>query len=490
MFDSKPEIYIDNFDFNVDAGVEESLTAYQPPQESGYITPNEYYLIEDCKNLSKEDAYLDISIIGLGYVGSVSCACFSSLGHNVIGVDPDTSKVNSIGNGFSPIVEPQLDELLNDAHISGKLTATTNIESAILSSNITLISVGTPSKEDGGCDLRYLKAATADIGRALAKKDSYHVVVFRSTVPPTTTTKILIPLLEKSSGKKSGADFGICFNPEFLRESTAIDDFYHPPKTVMGTIDKRSIQVANRLYQDVDGGIIETSIEAAEFVKYIDNTWHALKVSFGNEVGRICKAMDVDSHEVMNIFLKDTKLNISPYYLKPGFAFGGSCLPKDTRGIVSMAEELDVHIPIIEHINQSNSFHIEHTMEMIDSLDTTTVGIVGLTFKSDTDDLRESPSIKLLINLLNKGYKVQFYDPSIQSDKMLDVDPVLNKRLNRARCNSITELEQNAKALVITHNKKYTRDILKLASEDTHIIDVIHLPKKMSQSKNYHGLCW
>jgi len=485
MLDPKQNDYIESGSYYLD----ENLSSYQPPQESSYTSTREHCIIENANSV-EDSAYLDISIIGLGYVGSVSCACFSSLGHQVIGVDPDMDKVNSISNGFSPIVEPQLEELLGEAHINGVLSATSNIEFAILSSNITLVSVGTPSKKDGACDLTYLKAATTEIGQALAKKDTYHVIVFRSTVPPTTTTKILIPLLEKSSGKRCGNDFGVCFNPEFLRESTAIDDFYHPPKTVIGTFDKRSIQVASKLYQDVEGGVIETSIEAAEFVKYIDNTWHALKVSFGNEVGRICKAMHVDSHDVMNIFLKDTKLNISPYYLKPGFAFGGSCLPKDTRGIVNMAEQLDVHIPIIEHINQSNSFHIDHTIELIDQIAVSTIGIVGLTFKSDTDDLRESPSIKLLINLLDKGYKVQFYDPSIQSDKKLDADPALNAKLNSARCNSIEELERNAQALVITHNKKYTQDILNISSKDKHIIDVIHLPKKMTQSKNYHGLCW
>ena len=486
MLDPKQNDYIESDSLYAD----EHLTNYQSPLESNYVTTTDNCIIEKANKAYQDSKYLDISIIGLGYVGSVSCACFSNLGHQVIGVDPDVSKVNAIGNGFSPIVEPQLDELLSEADTSRKLKATTNIESAILSSNITLVSVGTPSKNDGGCDLTYLKASTVEIGNALTKKNSYHVIVFRSTVPPTTTMKILIPLLEKVSGKQCGCDFGVCFNPEFLRESTAIDDFYHPPKTVIGTFDKRSMQVASKLYQDVEGGIIETSIEAAESVKYIDNTWHALKVSFGNEVGRICKAMDVDSHEVMNIFLKDTKLNISPYYLKPGFAFGGSCLPKDTRGIVNMAAQLNVNIPIIEHINQSNSFHIEHTIALIDQLAVTKIGIVGLTFKADTDDLRESPSIELLINLLDKGYQVQFYDPSIQTDKMLVTDLDLNKRLNVARCNSISDLEKNSQALVITHNKEYTKEIINMTSKEKHIIDVIHLPQSMVQNKRYHGLCW
>ncbi len=486
MFNEKPDNNIDNDCYSL----KENETCDQPPQESNYLTTSQRILNNDTEDTLNDITHLNISIIGLGYVGSVSCACFSSLGHRVIGVDPDVEKVKSISQGNSPIVEPQLDSLLTRAHNNGKLDATADIEFAVLATDITLVSVGTPSKPDGGCDLRYLTAATVEIGNALTKKDSYHVIVFRSTVPPTTTTNILIPLLEKTTGKKCGRDFGVCFNPEFLRESTAIDDFYHPPKTVIGAFDKKSLNFASRLYQDIEGGVIETSLEAAEFVKYIDNTWHALKVSFGNEVGRICKAMDVDSHEVMNIFVKDTKLNISPYYLMPGFAFGGSCLPKDTRGIVSMADELNVDIPIIEHINQSNGFHINHTLGLIDSLAVSTIGIVGLTFKSDTDDLRESPSIKLLINLLDKGYNVQFYDPSITTDKLLDTDPELNKKLNLSRCNSITELETNAQALVITHNKKYSQDIINIANKDKPIIDVIHLPEHMVANKNYHGLCW
>jgi len=486
MFNEKTDNNIVNDRYSL----QENQVCDQPPQESSYITTSQRILSNDTEETLNNITHSNISIIGLGYVGSVSCACFSSLGHRVIGVDPDLEKVKSISRGISPIVEPHLETLLTSAHNNGRLKATADIEFAVLATDITLVSVGTPSKADGGCDLRYLKAATTEIGNALIKKDSYHVIVFRSTVPPTTTTKILIPLLEKTTGKKCGRDFGVCFNPEFLRESTAIADFYHPPKTVIGFYDQKSLNVASRLYQDIEGGVIETSLEAAEFVKYIDNTWHALKVSFGNEVGRICKAMDVDSHEVMNIFVKDTKLNISPYYLMPGFAFGGSCLPKDTRGIVSMADELNVNIPIIEHINQSNGFHINHTIELIDNLAVSSVGIVGLTFKSDTDDLRESPSIKLLINLLDKGYNVQFYDPSITSDKLLDADPELNEKLNLSRCNSIAELETNAQALVITHNKKYSQDIINIADEDKPIIDVIHLPEHIVANKNYHGLCW
>ena len=459
--------------------------------KKGLLTINESNLLNKSKDKIKINSKrLEISIIGLGYVGSVSCACFSSLGHQVIGVDPDTNKVDAIAAGNSPIIEPNLGSLLERAYDSKNLTATSNIENAISSSNITLVSVGTPSNKDGSCDLSYLKNATKQIAQSLAKKHHYHLIVFRSTVPPTTTKNILIPILEQYSSKKLGQDFGVCFNPEFLREGTAIDDFYHPPKTVIGAIDDKSAAYASRLYQCVDKNIIITSIEAAEFVKYIDNTWHALKVSFANEVGRLCKAMHVDSHEVMNMFLKDEKLNISPNYLKPGFAFGGSCLPKDTRGIVNMAKQKQVNIPIIKHINQSNYFHIEHTIQLINNLAVSHVGIVGLTFKSDTGDLRESPSLELLKRLLTAGYSVQFYDPNIHSFQVLDIDSNMNKKLNEARCNNVIELVKNNHAIVITHKKNYTEQIVRMSSPDKHIIDVVHLKKSIRNRANYHGLCW
>lgn len=445
---------------------------------------------ENDHTTNKAIEHLKISIIGLGYVGSVSCACFSSLGHQVIGVDPDQTKVNAIKKGLSPIIEPKLDSLLEQAHTNKKLQATTHINKAILTTDITLISVGTPSNKDGSCDLRYLKKATQQVAQSLAQKSTYHLIVFRSTIPPTTTKNILIPILKRYSNKQLGTDFGVCFNPEFLRESTAIDDFYHPPKTVIGAIDDKSAQHASKLYHAIDKNIIITSIEAAEFVKYIDNTWHALKVSFANEVGRLCKSMEVDSHEVMNIFLQDEKLNISPYYLKPGFAFGGSCLPKDTRGIVHMAEQNHVEIPIIKHINQSNAFHIEHTVNLINQLNVLRIGIVGLTFKSDTDDLRESPSLALLKKLLIAGYLVQFYDPHIHSDQILDTEPSMNQLLNEARCDNVTELVNNNQAIVLTHKKNYTKQIARMRSTDKHIIDVVHLENNLPKKANYHGLCW
>ncbi|MCJ8320629.1 MAG: nucleotide sugar dehydrogenase [Colwellia sp.] len=453
------------------------------------VYEDQFEQVSESINLAKNET-LNLSIIGLGYVGAVSCACFTSLGHTVIGVDQDISKVNAIRAGKSPIVEKDLGLLLSKAHQLQQLDATNDINEAIMSSDVTLISVGTPSNKDGSCNLDFLKSATQQMAAALSQKNQYHLFVFRSTVPPTTTKDIMIPILESYSNKKCGIDFGVCFNPEFLRESTAVDDFYHPPKTVIGAIDKKSAELAAKLYNNVEGDVIHTSLEAAEFVKYIDNTWHALKVSFGNEVGRICKAMAVDSHEVMNIFLQDHKLNISPNYLKPGFAFGGSCLPKDTRSIVYMAEQLNVALPIIGKINKSNQCHITHTVEMINQLAVSKVGIVGITFKSETDDLRESPSIELLKRLLKQGYQVQFYDPYIQEGQCLDVDDDINRKLLKAKCNSIDELVDNNHALVITHKEEYTKNLVKETLANKHIIDVVHLSENESRSEYYHGLCW
>lgn len=431
-----------------------------------------------------------LSILGLGYVGAVSSACFSRQGHQVIGVDPDASKVQQINLAQSPIVEAGLTDLLSAGREQGRLFATRYCHEAILESDVTLVSVGTPSDAQGGCDLRYLKEATANIGAALKQKSAFHVVIFRSTVPPRTTRDELIPILEAESGKVCGEGFSVCFNPEFLRESTAVDDFFHPPKTVMGATDAAGLRVARLLYSDMPGEYIETSLEAAEFVKYIDNTWHALKVSFANEVGRLCKASGVDSHDVMDIFLADTKLNISPYYLKPGFAFGGSCLPKDTRGISHLARQLNVDIPIIQHINDSNHEHIDHATRLIDDLDVAAVGLVGVTFKPDTDDLRESPLLILIKKLWQRGMDVRFFDPCVHSKSVLDRDPELNQRLLACRCDSVEELAEQSQALVLGHNTDYAQRVLKLAAEDIHIIDLVRVSKPMASCENYQGVCW
>jgi GDP-mannose 6-dehydrogenase len=429
-----------------------------------------------------------LSILGLGYVGAVSTACFSDRGHRVIGVDPNEEKVSTLNLGQSPIVEAGLGDLLFKGINNGSLIAISDTVEAVKQTDITLVSVGTPTGSDGVCQLDYLKVASEQIGEALRSKDGYHLIVYRSTVPPKTTCDVMIPILEKSSGKQSGKDFGVCFNPEFLRESTAIEDFYAPPKTVIGAIDQRSSDYAATLYEGIEGEMIHTSIEAAEFVKYIDNTWHALKVTFGNEVGRLCQSMDVDGHTVMDIFVKDTKLNLSPYYLKPGFAFGGSCLPKDTRGITHLAEQQGIDIPLINNIIASNDQHIAHALKLIKKANVNRVGIVGLTFKADTDDLRESPSVELMQQLHDGGHEVSYYDPNVNPERLLLAG--MSTDLSHSQCRDILVLIRTTDLLVITHKSAYAQKIAKVAKQHIPVIDLVGLDDDFKGTDNYQGICW
>lgn len=296
-----------------------------------------------------------VSVVGLGYVGAVSTACLAGLGHRVIGVGLDPVKVDAIATGRAPIHEKDLDRLLGDGVANGLISATDDLVTAVVETDITFVSVGTPTAEDGGCDDRYIRAAARSIGEGLARKAAFHVVVMRCSIPPGTTLDVMVPEIEAASGLKVGADFGVCFNPEFLREGVAVEDFHNPPKTVIGVTDDVTADLMRQLYADVDADPVVTSIEVAEMVKYVDNVWHATKVTFANEVGRLCKPLDVDSHEVMDIFVRDTKLNLSPYYLKPGFAYGGSCLPKEVRAVTHIARNLGVDLPLIGALDRSNA---------------------------------------------------------------------------------------------------------------------------------------
>tara|TARA_B110000503_G_scaffold27869_1_gene44514 strand:- start:1023 stop:2537 length:1515 start_codon:yes stop_codon:yes gene_type:complete len=429
-----------------------------------------------------------ISVLGLGYVGAVSAACFCDRGHSVIGVDPDVVRVETLNRGESPIVEEGLAELLGQARQIGRLEAICDTHSAVIESDITLVCVGTPTGPSGECDLKYLRMASEQIGGALALKQDYHLVAFRSTVPPKTTREVLIPILEATSGKRCGKDFGVCFNPEFLRESTAISDFYEPPKTVIGAVDQRSAAALAQLYKGLPGELVETSIEAAEFVKYIDNTWHGLKVGFGNEVGRLCKVIGVDSHKVMDIFMKDTKLNISPYYLRPGFAFGGSCLPKDTRGIMHLAAANDVSTPLIDSIIQSNDKHIEHTLALIAEHRIKRIGIVGLTFKAYTDDLRESPLLELVRQLRDQGHVVSYFDPNASSADLLRMG--MDKITSDSGCTNIDQLVGSIDLLVVGHNTDYGREAARAAKRFMPVIDLVGLGNSFKYAKNCEGVCW
>jgi GDP-mannose 6-dehydrogenase len=436
---------------------------------------------------------LRISVVGLGYVGAVCSACFAYEGHDVIGVDLDPVKIDLINKGQSPIVEKDLDKYIKKSVEEKHLQATTDLKFAIENSDITIICVGTPSEINGSLDLRYIEAAAESIGEVLKEKSEYHIVSMRSTVLPGTAKNSVIPIIEKTSGKKLGQDFGYVSNPEFLRESTAIADFYHPALTVVGTEDKQSIEIFKELYSFIDAPLHETNIEVAEMMKYASNAWHATKITFANEIGMICKNVGIDSHKVMDIFCEDTKLNISKYYMRPGFAFGGSCLPKDVRAIVHKAKSLDVTAPLLNSLMTSNHAQVRRILEeFIRPLKTRKIAILGLSFKADTDDLRESPVLELAEMLIGKGYELGIYDRNVVKAKEDGANLALLEgelhHINERLSNNLQKVTENADILVIGNTSEEFRDI-----EDKfpkkHIIDLMRITKRES-GNNYEGICW
>jgi len=441
-----------------------------------------------------------ISVAGLGYVGAVSTACLSSLGHRVIGVDIDRAKVDCIAAGKSPIHEKDLGRLLNEGFENDLVFATDDLEQAVVDTDITFVSVGTPTAADGGCDTSYIEAAARSIGAGLKRKNRFHIVVMRCSIPPGVTLGFMAPILEEVSGLKAGVDFGVCFNPEFLREGVAVEDFYAPPKTVIGANDARSTNILSRIYEAVDHAPIVTSVETAEMVKYVDNVWHATKVCFANEVGRLCKPLGVDSHDVMDVFVQDTKLNLSPYYLKPGFAFGGSCLPKEVRAVVHIAKQQGVDLPMIESLGTSNKTHIVRAVEMVRETGAKKVGVLGLAFKQGTDDLRESPILEVIAALNAEGVEVSIHDPAIIPDTPLtgqlaymrhsgrELKALASDLPDMMRAN-VEDVANTADALIVTHNNALYRDVV-LNAGDTPIIDVVRIASAPQSNAHYNGIGW
>ena len=356
---------------------------------------------------------MKISIFGMGYVGTVSAACLARDGHEVIGVDPIHTKVELINSGQSPIIEVDIGEIIGSTVKAGRLRATTDQNEAIRNTELSFVCVGTPSQANGNLDLTYIRRVCEMIGAAIKNKSARHTVVIRSTILPGTMRQIVIPILEECSGKKAGADFGVCNNPEFLREGSAVKDFDAPPKTVIGEFDRRSGDMLAELYGKLDAPLIRADIETAEMVKYVDNSWHALKIGFSNEIGNLCKSLSIDAHEVMKIFCQDRKLNISPAYLSPGFAFGGSCLPKDLRALAYKAKMNDLDLPIMTAILPSNELQVARGLQLIVRNGHTKIGILGFSFKAGTDDLRESPMIEVIERLIGKGYDLRIYDKNV-----------------------------------------------------------------------------
>jgi GDP-mannose 6-dehydrogenase len=438
---------------------------------------------------------MNVSVFGLGYVGSVSAASFAADGHTVVGVDVNPDKVASLNEGRSPIVEKGLDELIRDNAANGRLRATTSTKEAVEATDLSLICVGTPSRRNGSLDLCYLERVCEQIGEALADKPSYHVVVVRSTVLPGTTHDVVIPALEKFSGKKYGTGFGVTVNPEFLRESTAIKDFRQPPMTLIGHNYKSDAQPTEALYSKVDAPLVNTSIRTAEMIKYASNTWHALKVCFANEVGNLCKRLDIDSHEVMDIFCRDEKLNLSSYYMKPGFAFGGSCLPKDVRAMQYRAKELDLDMPVIQSILGSNELQIRHALEMVVETGKKRVGLLGFSFKAGTDDLRESPIVILAEALLGKGYSLRIYDRNVSIARLVGANKeYINKQIPHFASllnESLDEVVDQSDVIVVGNGSPEFAEALKRTRPDQTVIDLFRLKvKKEDIPADYTGICW
>lgn len=442
-----------------------------------------------------------ISVIGLGYVGAVSMACLASLGHRMVGADIDRDKVDSIATGLSPIVERGLGPLLENGVANRLITATSNTKYAVRSTDVTFVSVGTPTSEDGGCDMKYVIAAARTIGEALAAKRSYHLVVMRCSVPPGTTMDVMVPAIESVSGKRLGRDFGICFNPEFLREGTAVDDFNNPPKTVIGANDKRAADLLASIYTTIDAEPIITSIANAEMVKYVDNVWHATKVTFANEIGRLCQPLGIDSHDVMDIFCQDQKLNLSRYYLKPGFAFGGSCLPKEVRAVQHIAETLGVRLPGIGSLLTSNRVQIDRAIDMVRRQNPKKVTFYGVSFKPDTDDLRESPILEVMHALREEGIEIAAYDPNIISDDRLQAQyntvqytaPHLRGLIDALpdiMKQNTGDAARDADVVVVSHATDLMRCATASLPSGTNIVDLVRVFDHVPNSERYAGIGW
>jgi GDP-mannose 6-dehydrogenase len=438
---------------------------------------------------------LKVTIFGLGYVGTVSAGCLASGGHEVIGVDPVQTKVDLINNGQSPIIEADISEIISSAVACGRLRATDDGAQAIRETDLSFVCVGTPSQPNGNLDLRYIQRVCEQIGQALKEKDEWHTVVIRSTILPGSMCQIVIPALEQSSGKTAGVDFGVCHNPEFLREGSAVKDFHCPPKTVIGELDQTSGDLLAQLYAGIPGPLIRTDLRPAEMVKYSDNSWHALKIGFANEIGNLCKSFDIDAHEVMKIFCQDQKLNISPAYLLPGFAFGGSCLPKDLRALAYRAKMHDLELPILNSILESNEMQIARGLQLIMDKGHKRIGLLGFSFKAGTDDLRESPVIEVTERLLGKGYDLRLYDRNVNIASLVGAnrDFILNRipHISKLMVGDIDDVLDHAQTVVIGNKDPEFWDVPDRLRDDQVLVDFVRVTGgRRSQEGKYDGICW
>jgi GDP-mannose 6-dehydrogenase len=435
-----------------------------------------------------------ISVLGLGYVGAVSAGCLASEGHEVIGVDPEPKKVDLINAGRTPIIEKDIGPIIERQVAAGRLSATMDVDAAVKQSDLCLVCVGTPSRSNGNIELHYVQRVCEQIGKALRGHYGAPAVVMRSTMLPGTMRDLVIPTLENASGRRAGVEFGVCINPEFLREGTAVHDYFNPPKTVVGEFNRASGDLLVGLYSKLAAPLIRTDIETAEMVKYADNAWHALKVGFANEIGTLCKALEIDSHRVMDIFCQDTKLNLSSYYLKPGFAFGGSCLPKDLRALLYKAKTVDASLPILSAILPSNQAQIDRGVRAVMEKPGRRVGILGFSFKAGTDDLRESPMVELTERLIGKGYDLRVYDRNVSLARLhgANRDYILNHipHISRLMVSGIEEVLDHADTIVIGNADAEFRSVPQRLNDSQTLIDFVRITDSRTVSGVYEGFCW
>lgn len=437
---------------------------------------------------------MKLSVFGLGYVGSVSLACFADQGHEVIGVDTNPVKVDIINEGRSPVVEPGVEELIGRGVKEKRLRATLDPLEAVLDTDVSLVCVGTPGRPNGSLDLTYIKGVCKQIGTALATKSRFHIVAMRSTLLPGTIEDTVVPTLEVYSGKKAGRDFAVAINPEFLREGTSIVDFHNPPFTLIGADDAETADIVQRLYSHLSAPVMTVGIKEAEMVKYACNCFHGLKVSFANEIGVLCKAFGIDSHRVMKVFCQDTKLNLSPYYLKPGFAFGGSCLPKDLRAIMYKAKTADVEVPVLNAILASNRQHVERAVEMVLRTGKKRIGVLGLSFKAGTDDLRESPMVTLIETLIGKGLSLTIFDREVELARLFGSNKEYIEReiphISSLMRRRLDEVIESSEVIVVTKRTDEFQAVLEQMAQGPIIIDLARVLEGRCSQESYQGIAW
>jgi GDP-mannose 6-dehydrogenase len=436
---------------------------------------------------------MKVAIFGLGYVGTVCGACFARYGHEVVGVDVNPLKVQMIAQGQSPIVEPELDTLLAEAHANGRLRATTDPYEAVQWADISLVCVGTPSNENGSLNLEYMFGVCRQIGEALRTRDAFHVVVIRSTVLPGTGDRCA-QIIAEASGKTRDRDFAVASNPEFLREGSAIHDFMNPPFTLVGTSSERARELLRELYAPVGSEFVAVEQHAAEMLKYVNNSFHALKVAFANEIGEICKSLGIDSHAVMELFVRDTKLNISPAYFRPGFAYGGSCLPKDLSALAYQAQQLDLPVPVLRHIQDSNRRHIDFGLRLIQRTGRKKIGLLGLSFKAGTDDLRESPLVVLVETLLGKGYAIRIYDRNVNLARLMGANKAYIEKqiphISQLFVSSLDDVLAASECIVIGNKDPEFATVPDRLRPDQVIVDLVRIDRNRTSGDNYAGICW